>query len=330
MNGENENAGNGKENSTRVINELFEEALRKGILEPVTQMVRDNNDLIMCFRGKYINIYYRGHSLFRIEQMGHKKHPYYKVFFNFNHARYTENWEEVLEQLEAIGYSLNHKNHDIRNKENIVSAIVKLPNRDFWNKSKIILSKLIDDYFSVDDNKLYDYLKMCKDENKRKHIEKQRQQKIAIANTNCDNGYFIYDIEYTQARNSKDEKNSGRFDMLALRVENKIPVELVLIELKSTESACTSNSGINKHYEDLKQYSNNLEYMKVRKKEAIGIFNTYSSLNIISANKIEEAVNFKVKILFIFTDTARIYFKKNNIPYEEQIKLEDGDNVINL
>ncbi|RII33088.1 hypothetical protein D2A34_19875 [Clostridium chromiireducens] len=324
----NNNTSSGKENSKREINPDFANELKEGILEPVTQMVKNNDDLIMFFRGKYINIYYRGHSLFRIEQLGHKKNPYYKVFFNFNHARYTEDWEEVLQQLEAIGYSLNHSIQ--HNKENIVSTIVKSANIDFWNKSKIIFSKLIDDFFSIEEDKLYDYFNMCKNINKNKFIEKQRQQKIAIINNNCDNGYFIYDIEYTQARNSKDEKNSGRFDMLALKFENKVPIELVLIELKSTESACTSNSGVDKHYKDLKDYINNHNYMRIRKEEAICIFNLYSDINIFSADKIEEAENLDVKILFIFTDTARSYFKKNNIPYDNQIEFEDGDNVIKL
>lgn len=327
--GEN-NIISGKENSVRKINMEFARALKEGILEPVTQMVKDNNDLIICFREKYINIYYRGHSLFRIQQMLNRKFPYYKVFFNFNHGRYTKDWNMILQKLESIGYSLNHKNYDLKNKEHVVSAVIDKVDPDFWNESRIILSKLIDDYFSADDDKLYDYLKMCNDQNKRKHIEKQRQQKIAIANNNCDNGYFIYDIEYTQARNSKNEENSGRFDMLAMRFENKVPVELALIELKSTEAACTSNSGLDKHYEDLKKYINNSLYIKVRKKEAIDIINTYSYLNIISANKIEEEVDLEVKILFIFTDTARSYFKNNNIPHDEQIEFEDGDNVIKL
>jgi len=315
-------------NNVRVINEDFKIALEGGILKPVTEMVKNSGNLLMCFRGKYINVYYRGHSLFKIEQMGKEDYYYYKVSFDFNHARFTKEWDKVLELLEAIGYSLNHKNHDICNKKNKVSAIVDPEDIDFWNKSKEIFSKLIDDYFSVDEDKLYDYFKICKIINKNKFIEKQRQQKIAMSNTNCDNGYFIYDIEYTQARDSKEEKNSGRFDMLAMRFENKVPVELVLIELKSTKSACTSGSGIKKHYEDLTEYSNNLHYINVRKREAIAIFNLYSSLNIISANRIDDVVDLNVKILFIFTDEAKTCFSPKDIPDENKIAMEDENNVI--
>jgi len=311
-------------NNVRVINEDFKKALMDGILKPVTEMVKNSDNLLMCFRGKYINVYYRGHSLFKIEQMG-KQNYYYKVFFNFNHARYTKEWKQILKQLEAIGYSLNHEDFDINNSSNIISANADEKIIDFWNTSKILLSKLIDDYFSLGDSNLYDYLKMCKDPQKKKHIEKQRQQKIAMANTNCDNGYFIYDMEYTQARDSKKEENLGRFDMLAMRFENKVPVELVLIELKSTERACTSNSGIEKHYNDLIKYINNQDYMEVRKKEAIDIFNIYYSLDLISANKIEDVVDLNVKILLIFTDGAVTYFGKNNVP---EIKFEDEKNVI--
>lgn len=331
MEQKNNNKVSGKENSVRVINSDFQKALKEKSLKHVTQLIKDNDDLIMCFRGKYINIYYKGHSLFRIEQMLDKEEIYYKAEFDFNHARYTKEWAEVLEELKSLGYSLNHKNQEIGNR-NRVFAIINPENMDFdfWNKSQILFRKLMDDYFSLDEDKLYDYFKMCKSKSKKNLIEKQRQQKIAIANTNCDNGYFIYDIEYTQPRNSKNEKNSGRFDMLALKFENKIPVELVFIELKSDKKTCKGKSGIGKHYEDLKKYTDNPNYIRIRKEEAISIVNLYSSLNIISANKIEEATNLNIKILFIFTDTARMYFKENNIPYDEQIELEDGDNVIKL
>lgn len=309
------------ENSVRVINEDFEKALKDGILKPVTEMVKNSDNLLMCFRGKYINVYYRGHSLFKIEQMLNKKNPYYKVFFNFNHARYTKEWNEVLVQLEAIGYSLNHKSHDVNNKDNIVSACVdKETIQFFWNKSEIILCKLIDDFFSVEEDKSYDYFKRYKVKNKNKFIEKQCQQKILI-NNNINfkmdkSNWFCLDMEYVMKRENSSEDSFGRFDLIAISKKQRGEKhKIALIELKCGTSAFSDfsdkfekqfandnksfhngetpvqkiGSGILGHVYDYIRYLNSDKFKTVLKKEVINILNNYNELGLINNFKrIEE------------------------------------------
>lgn len=309
------------ENSVRVINEDFEKALKDGILKPVTEMVKNSDNLLMCFRGKYINVYYRGHSLFKIEQMLNKKNPYYKVSFNFNHARYTKEWNEVLVQLEAIGYSLNHKNHSINNKDNIVYAYVDKENIKFsWDKSRIILCKLIDDFFSVEEDKLYDYFKMCEVKNKNKFIEKECQQKIFI-NNNINfkmdkSNWFCLDMEYVMKRENSNEESFGRFDLIAIsKKEYGEKYKIALIELKCGTSSFAGfsdefkthfandnksfyngetpvkkiGSGILGHAYDYIRYLNSDKFKIILKKEVINILNNYNELGLINTFKrIEE------------------------------------------
>jgi len=97
----------------------------------------------------------------------------------------------------------------------------------------------------------YDYFT---ESTKRKspHTEKKDQQAIFTANfKNPD--FFLYDLEYAQSRNSSDVETSGRFDMLGLKRTGE-KWALILVELKSTASACGGPSGIADHRDDHIRY----------------------------------------------------------------------------
>ena len=81
---------------SRMISPEFLEALDTGILSGLTVLLRSSQvgarALLPAFRGTYFNVYYCGHSLYKIEEQENG----YKLTFNFNHARYTADYEGKL------------------------------------------------------------------------------------------------------------------------------------------------------------------------------------------------------------------------------------------
>jgi hypothetical protein len=256
---------------SRMISEKFLNDLESGILQPVTELVKNDPELFLAFRGGYINVYYRGHNLFKIETKDYG----YLCMFDFDHGRYTASYESKLRELQALGMSLPKKSRDIRppkyNKNgnavwsNDISVQIGVEKPSFcWEKAKDILIPLIEDFY--DPQKTHDHFKEKFDLHQRTKaksllLEKQDQQRLIANNRFSDNGFFVYDMEYKEPDESgkkdaqKKKEDHGRFDMLALQVENGKPVKLWLLELKSTSEACTdSDSGIAKHNTDMGNY----------------------------------------------------------------------------
>lgn len=113
-------------------------------------------------------------------------------------------------------------------------------------------------------------------------IEKEVQQQIMNTQNDCKNGYFMYDIEYTQPQPFAFYEKSGRFDLLGIKFSNGIPQNIAFFELKSTIEACDGKSGVKKHYQDMNKYcsSKSPDYMKIRKEEARKLFEIYSKLEL--------------------------------------------------
>ena len=83
----------------RSISDEFQSELHSGTLKWVTDAVKDRtNDLILCFRDCYVNVYYKSHSLFEITQ----NRQGYRLSFNLRHARYTEPMEAAKSRIKAI------------------------------------------------------------------------------------------------------------------------------------------------------------------------------------------------------------------------------------
>ena len=92
--------------ASRMINDEFLKDLQPGeILSPVIEHVKEKR-LVLAFRGEYINVYYKGHSIYKIIQ---KKKYRYKIEFDFNHARYAKTWKDDLDSLMRLGFILPEK-----------------------------------------------------------------------------------------------------------------------------------------------------------------------------------------------------------------------------
>lgn len=305
-------------NAQRAIDETFVADLKDGLLCELTKLVKENKKLIMCFRGAYINVYYKGRNVFKIS----KKQKYaYKIEFDFNYSKKSEDNNE--NRLIEMGFVLSKSNNltkDIDKDEKL--------SFEFWKSIAYIFLQLIDEFMQKHDN------------NKKQIIsEKERQQEIFAKNMN--KSFFVFDIEYDQARKqNKDIDNengvnkSGRFDMLALRenAENNNYI-LNFIELKTKKDACDKgNSDIKKHCDDLFKYKENVDLMNSRKKDAVKIVQIYSNLGLIEDDfDTNIVIDDEVEIVFIFTDEAKDWYllnKYEKVPEHKVIDREKKDEHI--
>ena len=69
----------------RKLNDLFLSDLEEGCLCSLLAEVQRDDSLCLELRGTYINLYYRGGNILRVDQEAN----FYKVFFDINYFRCT-------------------------------------------------------------------------------------------------------------------------------------------------------------------------------------------------------------------------------------------------
>lgn len=161
-------------------------------------------------------------------------------------------------------------------------------------------------------------------------VEKHVQQELFMNNHNFENGVFIYDSEFVQP--SERVKVNNQPDMFGIRFdENGKMVSICMIEVKSTKSALTGESSLEKHLEGMEAYRNipteDGSIMDDRKKEACRILNQYKELNLYGVKrkyKENEFLELDTEIMFVFSHDAKIIKDNNRI-----IKGKHIDDVLN-
>ncbi len=96
-------------------------------------------------------------------------------------------------------------------------------------------------------------------------------------------------------------------DMLGIRYECGKAAGFVLVEVKSTESACANEPGIDDHLEKMYRYSHFKELTDNRKKDIPRILKRYKALGILKDNlQIPEVLpdDFPVERLLILTNST--------------------------
>ena len=307
-----------EDDAQRAIDEVFVGDLKDGLLCGLTKLVKESEKLIMCFRGTYINVYYRGRNVFKIS----KKQKYaYKIEFDFNYSKKSEDNHE--NKLIEMGFVLSKGNCLTKN----IYGNEKL-SFEFWEETAFIFIQFIDEF-----------LEKHEGHKKLSISEKERQQEIFAENMN--KSFFVFDMEYDQARkqnkdidDGKGVRKSGRFDMLALRknIDNN-KYMLNFIELKSKKDACDKGSSdIVKHCDDLVNYKSNVDLMNSRRKDAIKMVQVYSRLGLMDEDfdtNIE--IDGEVEIVFIFTDEAKEWYllnKDTKVPKHRAVEKEKDDKHI--
>jgi len=233
--------------------------------------------------------------------------------------------------------------------------------KEFVEKTYAIIMDLMKDYFNPSVNvdwfrkefygdkvKDADVMATVVKENKNPYIEKRWQQRLFQHFKCTDIGLYAYDLEFSQKFpdadiRSKMKKVVNEPDMLAVRYERGEPKSFVLVEVKSTATACSGTSGIEKHIRGMKAYSEkelfqgklfkdkmldehlvegNL-FMDNRRKDIPKIFEQYKKIGVLPEDfkvpsfDTDDACNeeFKIERLLILTDDV--------LPKEERKQAQD-------
>ncbi len=305
---------------------LWKELSEGGVLHPIIQLVKGDDDLELerddelelCFRGndssseKRVTVYYNNHEFFSVGIVNKKG----RISFNKSHARYWKTEDEANDILSTqYGFVLNHSTDRYVKNFDVISL-------DELKRIRDMRKEIMETYFSL--SHVYDYFKNEKLEKPldKLELEKYEQQRLMSSNTECKNGYYIYDMEYAQPFFNSDVKNfyklitgglkQNKPDSLAIRFDEKgVPKALVFIELKSTESAMKGKSSIYNHIIGMKNYVNNplnRPFIAHRKKEAYEIMRSYKALGIHNCDvtdfKMSDFEALDIELLVVITDNT--------------------------
>lgn len=297
------------DDSRAVEKEFVDEFKNENNLGKILAYVKDTSkNLILCFRGnsgQVVTVYKKNHVFWEISKLNGGKLKY-RLRFNFNHARYSKNWQASLKALKFLGWE-QIKKTDKNDKIDVgyLKYDFEILEDRFLKISYNIINRLIDDYF--DSSKKYDFFTGTVRKNKSVLLEKQRQQELyeKFNKPDSGDGYLIYDLEFVE----KGNRTGNQPDFWAIKYEKGVPRKLVIGEVKSKESALSGKSGILEHLKAMVDYSKSAKITN-RKEEAIKILKSYTKLGLkgLSVNEVnlldDIVLDSDVEILIVLTDEA--------------------------
>ena len=334
------------------IGNLKKEIIDGGAFNEFVKFVKENENkdkLALCFRGngnpKSVIIYFNNHIIWKL-YINENNKPC--VSISFNHARYTKEWKKILQELTSKKFGF-YGNTNIQRKinkyasgkitysytiGNLTSSRAKY-DREFVEGSYKLIKSIVDDFFNKDLDIDYFKKEIEKEDSKSRHgkyREKIEQQKIYNEFNNCNNGLYVYDLEFAQKSISGKDKHNNEPDMLGIVFKDNMPKDLAFIEIKSTESAVTDkNSGLKSHIESMEEYLKDKDYIHNREIECKDIIELYKELKLHNAENISENLNYSnlsKKIIVILTGEATGYFKRNISRYSKNNKEKSLSNYL--
>ena len=254
----------------RAISKDFLDDLLTGELKPLLDMVHIDDTLDLELRGKCINIYYRGGSLFRITE---KVSRTYEIFFDLNYCK-TEAWGKT-----GITVICN---------PTIEQAVKDIP----------YYKQAMDIYLG----------KSHKYEREFQQVLVRENNCHGIISRSTD--YYIIDIEYADSnenRKSRFDIVALKWESKSSARRNPEKCSIALMELKYGDGALNNESGIKEHLNDLKGFmSIEKEKLDDFKKDIETVFKQKCQLGLVDGlqeKQYEVSISFEnPEVIFLFAD----------------------------
>lgn len=254
----------------RAISKDFLDDLLTGELKPLLDMVHIDDTLDLELRGKCINIYYRGGSLFRITE---KVSRTYEIFFDLNYCK-TEAWGKT-----GITVICN---------PTIEQAVKDIP----------YYKQAMDIYLG----------KSHKYEREFQQVLVRENNCHGIISRSTD--YYIIYIEYADSnenRKSRFDIVALKWESKSSARRNPEKCSIALMELKYGDGALNNESGIKEHLNDLKSFmSIEKEKLDDFKKDIETVFKQKCQLGLVDGlqeKQYEVSINFEnPEVIFLFAD----------------------------
>lgn len=316
-------------------------------LYPFLELVQKHKELEIGLRGNDHNgkptnggtviIYRNNHAMFTVK--------YKSVTFNPNCLRYYPEWQTAIEELvskygfnkgsiprlgpvvksenrrtNAVSFSCSFENSSISAP---ISEKLSSELEDLYT----LFTRIFDAFFSDDGTYKLDRFLSWGNENdleykgkvifkeKKKELEKIRQQQLFSLMKKQKDGYLFYDMEFKQKHKSSNDAKIDRLkgldnkpDMQAIRFDSDgKPQAWVFVEVKSTGSAYDGRSSLMDHLEKMRKYIMDEENLKRRRREAYMMLYQYNKLGLLNLERdidIAEYEDIPAEIIIILTDEA--------------------------
>ncbi len=308
----------------RTISEAFVRDLEDGVLSGLIDIVRNDDDLILCFRKDYINVYYKSHSIFKIEEQKKK----YKFSFNLGHARYLDTFENIKSEVEKHGIVAKKTTKAEKEKNTYPYAVFSVVKNgavrpDF--SSIVNLFKRYVNNFFIGGKRLDLFQNAERSTNSLR--EKRHQQALFSMHTSASGEILFCDMELSlpKPKDGTKEMNvikneigkhiTGAPDCLAVRLDGGTARKIVLVEVKSTKEACVGLHGIKKHHEDFNKIINCSYYRKFIAESIQEAIKLYARLGLCGNIAVPKSLGTSKKdfeILYYFTHGDVIDWANNS------------------
>ena len=215
-------ASNNGYNGRGIHNQNFLKSLKSGNLNKMLEIIRNDKDLDLQIREDYLNIYYLGGNIAKVNS--ENSIEFDKFYFYLNMKTVPK---KQIKNNKTIVDDLTEKRNDL---------IKKFKNQDyteFFCEAKIVMDK----WFKLKPNP-----------------ERKEQHELSLENQYKKSDYTIIDIEYqvstlssfscTYLPNGKVKQKKPRFDIVAINKHGK----LCIIELKKGTGALEGKSGLIEHW----------------------------------------------------------------------------------
>lgn len=254
----------------RAISQDFLDDLKTGKLSSLLERVLADDTLDLELRGKCINIYYRGGSLFRITEKGSGT---YEICFDSNYCD-TEAWGKT-----GITVICN---------PTIEQAVKDIP----------YYKQAMDIYLG----------KSHKYEREFQQVLVRENNCHGIISRSTD--YYIIDIEYADSnenRKSRFDIVALKWESKSSARRNPEKCSIALMELKYGDGALNNESGIKEHLNDLKSFmSIEKEKLDDFKKDIETVFKQKCQLGLVDGlqeKQYEVSISFEnPEVIFLFAD----------------------------
>jgi len=279
----------------RGLSTNFLKDLNDGILSRFLNWVKSDDTLFLEIRNNYVNIYYRGGNMFRIEPDKNG----YKVLFDINYCIHTsgEKYRSILSGIKACDY-------------------------DKWVENIPFIKAEMDLWFSEHPKLEREFQQLILRENNRG----------AIAG---DTDYFIADIEYANNENgSRFDLLGVKWLSDAVNRRNPNNAALSFIEMKYGDNALIGSAGISKHIKDMNTFLSDSNKVNTIYVEMETIFNQKIQLGLVSDISKQININRGIKPEFIIlianhkpAKSVFIREVKQQINSSEYLELKDKADV---
>jgi hypothetical protein len=259
----------GKAMTQRGLSDKFMQDLKQGILFPFLDRVQQDTTLDLEIRNDYLNIYYRGGSMFRISPA--TRFDGYEVAFDTN---YTSSSTKALLKLPK-------------------NAIACSDDAKEWVAHIPQLKDTMDLWFG----------KHPKDERALQQLVAWENNTSPWANGT---DYFVIDIEYDNHKGARFDLVALRWDSTASarKLAKDYAPRLVIIEMKAGDGATDGDSGILGHIGKTQNFLKSDDQVACFKTEMLRVFSQKRDLGLIKTlrkNPYEvTAVANKIDFMFLF------------------------------